>query len=71
VTDPYRISGTDEREHRTGGMLRPVLWGLLMISLGLNVALSTVDTFLGVAFGLVALASVAGLITHHYRHRRR
>ncbi|WP_440098511.1 hypothetical protein [Streptosporangium sp. H16] len=54
------------------GMVRPVLWFLLMVSAVLNMVFSSVgdNVLAGVGFGLATLACVAALIVHHYRHRR-
>jgi hypothetical protein len=58
---------------RTGGMLRPVLWFVLVVSAALNAVFSSTgrNVWLGVAFGLVTLASIAALVVHHYHHRAR
>jgi len=52
------------------GRLRPTLWLLLIISLTLNAAASTIGaTAVSVIFGLVTLACATGLVVDHYRHR--
>ncbi|GAA3408454.1 hypothetical protein [Streptosporangium vulgare] len=67
---PVRPAGV--RTGRTG-MVRPVLWFLLMVSAVLNVVFSSIGTnvLAGIGFGLATLACVAALIVHHYRNRRR
>ncbi|MFI6454227.1 hypothetical protein ACIBF6_22020 [Streptosporangium amethystogenes] len=71
MTDPHRILDTSETA-RPVGMLRPVLWLLLVVSAVLNMVTSSIDVnvFVGIGFGLVALACAAALIVHHYRYRR-
>ncbi|MEU4832286.1 hypothetical protein [Streptosporangium sp. NPDC023615] len=69
-------SGTRRPAHPSGargGMVRPVLWLLLTVSVVLNVVFSSTgtDVLAGVGFGLAALACVTGLIVHHYRYLRR
>lgn|GEM_PF-5441836 len=56
-----------------GGMLRPVLWTVLMISAVCNAVTSNADIniAIGIGFGLVTLACAAGLVAHHYTYRRR
>ncbi|GAA3006958.1 hypothetical protein [Streptosporangium longisporum] len=64
---PARPAGT------RGGMVRPVLWVLLAVSVVLNVVFSSTgtDVLAGVGFGLAALACATALIVHHYRYMRR
>ncbi|GAA1042560.1 hypothetical protein GCM10009557_68850 [Virgisporangium ochraceum] len=59
---------TDDR----GGMLRPVLWLLLIVSAAANATASAAgaNVLAGIGFGLVTLACAATLVVHHYRHRR-
>jgi len=54
------------------GLLRPVLWLVLIVTAAANTAsLSmSLDPLVGIGFGLAALACVAALVVHHYRHRR-
>jgi hypothetical protein len=61
--DPYRITGRR-------GLLRPVLWLVLVVSAAANTASSTADLtpLVGVGFGVVTLACVVALVVHHYRH---
>ena len=58
---------------RPGGMLRPLLWFVLVVSAALNAVFSSTGQHIlvGAGFGLVTLASVTALIVHHYRHRER
>jgi drug/metabolite transporter (DMT)-like permease len=53
-----------------GGRVRPTLWVLLVISLVGNGVMSLVNTPAGIAFGLVAMACVAGLVVNHRASRR-
>lgn len=77
MSDPYRISPAPEPtsgpEHtsRRQGLLRPVLWLVLILSAAANATTSTTDLnpLVGIAFGVVTLACVVTLIVHHYRHR--
>jgi hypothetical protein len=79
VQDPYRISEAPEASgslpsaSHPGGIVRPLLWVLLVISAAANAVISStgVSTFAGIGFGLAALASAAALVVHHYKHRRR
>lgn len=71
MNDPYRISRTPQ--HRTDrGLLRPVLWLVLIVSAAANAVTSAsgLNPLVGVAFGVVTIACVAALVVHHYRHRR-
>ncbi|WP_051753563.1 hypothetical protein [Streptosporangium amethystogenes] len=71
MTDPHHVLDTSETA-RPVGMLRPVLWFLLVVSAALNMVTSSIDVgiFVGIGFGLVALACATTLIVHHYRYRR-
>ena len=79
MTDPHRIPeapGAPRPARPTGvraGMVRPVLWVLLMVSAVLNTVFSFAgtDVLAGTGFGLATLACVAALIAHHYRFQRR
>ncbi|MFI6507110.1 hypothetical protein ACIBCT_05855 [Streptosporangium sp. NPDC050855] len=64
---PARPAGT------RGGMVRPVLWLLLAVSVVLNVVFSSTgtDVLAGIGFGLAAVACATALIVHHYRYLRR
>jgi hypothetical protein len=85
MTDPYRISapaptagsaaGPDADpaaapENR--GLLRPVLWLVLIVSTAANVVTSSlgVHPLVAGSFGVVTLGCIATLIAHHYRRRR-
>ena len=58
--------------NRHGGIVRPLLWFVLVVSAALNAVFSSSgqNPALGIGFGVVALAAIAALIVHHYRHRR-
>ncbi|WP_327000445.1 hypothetical protein OHA72_35665 [Dactylosporangium sp. NBC_01737] len=73
MTDRYRIAEPDTTSAPSrGGMLRPVLWLLLILSAAANATVNTAggNALLGVGFGLVTLACAAALVVHHYRRRR-
>ena len=77
MADRYRISPAQtphppESDDR-GGVLRPVLWIVLILSATANGTLSGLDAnpVVSVGFGLITLACAASLVVHHYRHRRR
>lgn len=53
-----------------GNRVRPTLWLVLVVSLVGNGAMSLVSTPAGIAFGLVAMACVAGLIVNYRASRR-
>ena len=57
--------------HENNGLLRTVLWVVLVLSAAANAVMSSIgaNVFVGAAFGVVTLASAAGLVVHHYRHR--
>lgn len=72
MTDPYRITDPDEtirppHPARPGGRLRPLLWVLLALSVALNVVTSTVNLFVGSAFGIAAVACAVALIAGRRR----
>ncbi|MEV0134457.1 hypothetical protein AB0H83_39115 [Dactylosporangium sp. NPDC050688] len=80
MTDRYRLTpsetaGTPDRDARDarGGLLRPALWALLIVSAAANATVNTTggNAFVGVGLGLVTLACAAALVVHHYRHRAR
>lgn len=61
------MNDTDTRK----SALRPVLWLVLFVSLAANAATSVMGlTAVSAAVGVLALASAATLIVHHYRNRR-
>ena len=55
-----------------GGLLRPALWLLLIVSAAANAVSSILGLHLavGIGFGLVTLGCIAALVSHHYRARR-
>ena len=77
--DPYRISETPEASPPAadasgmGGIVRPALWLVLVVSTAANAVASTtgINMFVGIGSGLVALACAIALSVHHYQHRRR
>ena len=78
VVDPYQINEAPQapqapRPSTRSGILRPVLWLLLVISAAANMAASStgLNMMIGIGFGLVTLACGAALIVDHYQHRRR
>ena len=54
-----------------GGVLRPVLWLLLIVSAAANATVSAAgaNVLAGIGFGLITLACATALVVHHYRHR--
>jgi hypothetical protein len=77
MADRYRISpsqtpDTPEGDDR-GGVLRPALWIVLILSATANGTLSGLDAnpAVSIGFGLITLACAVSLAVHHYRHRRR
>jgi hypothetical protein len=70
MNDDYRISAAPAPESRRSGLLRPLLWVLLIVSAAANAVLSTTaGPFVGSAFGAVALACAITLVVHHCRRR--
>ncbi|WP_422737392.1 hypothetical protein ACN263_29045 [Micromonospora sp. WMMD729] len=72
MTNPYPLSEAPApAPERSGGLLRPLLWLLLLLSAATNAALTTVvgNPWIGSAFGLVAALCAGALIVHHRRHR--
>jgi hypothetical protein len=61
----------NSENHENTGLLRPLLWVVLVLSAAANAVTSGIggNVFIGAAFGVVTLASAAGLVVHHYRHR--
>jgi hypothetical protein len=76
MTDPYRISAPAPASSTSAtasrGLLRPVLWLVLVVSTAANIVTSNIGLhpLIGASFGAVTLGSIAVLITHHYRQRR-
>lgn len=74
--DQYHIterSQAPQADRAEGGILRPVLWVLLVISGAANVVTSSAafPVLVGIGFGLLTCAFGAALIVGHYRRRRR
>jgi hypothetical protein len=77
VADPYRISPAPESPRIADysgrrGLLRPVLWLVLIVSAAANGVSSTIGLYplVGIGFGLVTLACTGALVVHHYQNRR-
>jgi len=51
----------------TGRTRTRLLWVVLVLSAVVNAALSTVNVYLGLGFGVIALGCAVALITRHYR----
>jgi hypothetical protein len=75
VIDPYRINEAPRAPERSprSGIVRPVLWLLLVISAAGNVATSSTGMNVAVsgAFGLATLGLGIALIVQHYQKRSR
>lgn len=74
MRDPYQISEDQPVEPRheraRRGMLRPVLWLLLIISVSANAVTSSLGHMaVSIVFGVVTLAIATTLAVHHYRTR--
>ncbi|MET9258952.1 hypothetical protein [Amycolatopsis sp. NPDC004079] len=83
MKDPYRFDDGVTRKHTTpdnrsvrqsgGGSvaLRAGLWLLLVLSAAGNAvaSLGSMDTLIRLAFGVVTVLCIIGLIVHHVRHR--
>jgi hypothetical protein len=54
------------------GVLHLALWAVLVISGVLNVvtSITVANIFVGMGFGLVALACIVALVVQYYKHRR-
>ena len=61
------------RNHENTGLLRPLLWVVLVLSAAANAVASSIgaNVVIGAAFGVVTLASATALVVHHYRNRAR
>ncbi|HEY0539139.1 MAG TPA: hypothetical protein VGD53_12250 [Actinoallomurus sp.] len=74
MTDLYRITDTPASPPAAvsrKGIVRPVLWLLLVISAAGNIVTSNVNVFVSAAFGLATLGLGIALAVQHYRNRRR
>ncbi|MDG4809424.1 hypothetical protein O7634_21975 [Micromonospora sp. WMMD1120] len=72
MTDPYRITEAPATApEKPGGLLRPLLWLVLIVTAAANMVLSAAldDPWLSSAFGLVAVLCAVALIVHHRRNR--
>jgi hypothetical protein len=78
VTDPYRISEAPQAPAATSpsspssGLLRPLLWVLLVISAAGDIVTSSIGAHVAIsaAFGLATLGLGTALVLQHYRNRR-
>lgn len=66
ATEPGQHAGT------RNGLLRPVLWLVLVLSAAANAVTSNIgiSPLVGIGFGLVTLGCATTLIVHHYQRRR-
>jgi hypothetical protein len=74
TTDPYRITEAPEAPPSPrGGIVRPVLWLLLVISAAGDIATSTTGVNVAVSstFEAATLGLGIALAVQHYRNRRR
>ncbi|MGC4880003.1 hypothetical protein ACLQ26_27510 [Micromonospora sp. DT43] len=72
MTDRYRSTEAPAAAaERPGGLLRPLLWLVLLLAAATNAVFSTVadNPWIGSVFGLVAVLCAAALIVHHRRNR--
>jgi hypothetical protein len=69
--DATQTSAQPVEAHRGIGV-RPILWVVLVISGVLNVvtSITVANIFVGMGFGLVALACIVALVIYHFKHRR-
>ncbi|GAB7039488.1 MULTISPECIES: hypothetical protein [Catenuloplanes] len=74
ATDPYRLTDqTPEpprREDPPTDRTRLLLWVVLVVSAGINAALSTVNVWAGSAVGVIVLATAVALVVHYRKGRR-
>lgn len=78
MSDPYRITETSDAPPATrstgdrAGGWRPLVWVVLVVSVACNAVFSSLSfpIFIGIAFGLVALASGVTLAVDYYRRKR-
>lgn len=79
AADPYRLTDSDPQDpqdpsrtpqdtqnHRT----RLVLWVVLVVSAGLNAALSTVNVWAGSAVGVIVLGTAVALVVNYRKGKR-
>lgn len=75
TTDPYRITEAPQAppSDSRGGIVRPVLWVLLVISAAGDIATSStgVNVVVSSGFGVVTLGLGIALVVQHYRNRSR
>ncbi|MFB6720891.1 hypothetical protein ACFCV3_12055 [Kribbella sp. NPDC056345] len=71
MTDHYRISNDRPPVKAPGSGLRAALWTCLLVAGTANATTSALgfSPVLSVIFGLITVASIVALITHHRRHR--
>lgn len=77
MTDPYRGFAAPEPprpdpERGGTGFVRPVLWLLLVVFAVANMVTSSIgglSVFVGIGFGVAALACAVALVAHHRRRR--
>lgn len=74
MSDPYRglvapeTSRTQPSVGAEGGVIRPLLWTLLLLGAVCNMVSSSVGGAampVGIGFGVVTLACAAALVAHH------
>jgi hypothetical protein len=74
MTDLYRMTDTPDSPPPAiarQGILRPVLWLLLVICATGNIVTSSAGAVVvAVAFGLATAGLAIALVVHHYRNRR-
>ncbi|MDP9793539.1 Flp pilus assembly protein TadB [Catenuloplanes nepalensis] len=74
AADPYRLTDQtpepDRPETSPTGRTRLILWVVLVVSAGLNAALSTVNVWAGSAVGLIVLATAVALVVDYRRGKR-
>ncbi|WP_433247300.1 hypothetical protein ACQPYK_46780 [Streptosporangium sp. CA-135522] len=78
MSDPYRIDPgarpSAPRQQRGGSLLRVLLWILLVVGVAVNlvsnIAMKGDLTPVGLAGGVVGVASIVGLVVHYISRRR-
>ncbi|GAB7046141.1 hypothetical protein [Catenuloplanes indicus] len=75
ATDPYRLTDQTPEPHRPDDRptdrTRLLLWVVLVVSAGINAALSTVNVWAGSAVGVIVLATAVALIVNYRNGKRR